>query len=318
MRQNVSGLPDYIKQELSEPVPEEVSRFVQSLVKQGNPLAVIFYGSGLRGGIQDDTLLDFYIVLNRQADWPRSFLARSGNAILPPNVEYHEIPVAGRMLRAKVAFVTLAQLRYQTGFSTLDTTVWARFSQPVRLVWVRDKEAESAVCTCIARAVVTASRWAAFMGPVHGGDALSFWKALYQKTYQTELRVEKASRGAGIVETYPRRYTELLVPCWEAAGVKFTQAGEGLLPCFSAQERHKLEQKWRLRTAFGKPLNIARLIKAAFTFTGGARYAAWKIERHSGIKVPLTPFMEKHPLICGVPLLIRLWQKGAFQRNVRS
>jgi hypothetical protein len=58
----------------------------------------------------------------------------------------------------------------------------------------------------------------------------------------------------------------------------------------------------------GKPLNALRLIKAAFTFEGAARYALWKIERHSGLRLALTPWRERHPILAAPGVLLRLWQ----------
>ncbi|WP_086651789.1 hypothetical protein [Acetobacter cibinongensis] len=313
-RSAVQQLADCITAELQTSVAPEVREFVSELNEKGRPLGILFYGSGLRGGIQSDTLMDFYVILDKQSDWPRPFAARMGNALLPPNVEYYEIESGGKTLRAKVAILTLAQFRRLTGFTTWDTTVWARFSQPVRLVWSADKKAEAALTRSVMRAVITGARWAACFGP-EKGQAEEFWNALYQRTYQTELRVEKAGRGASIVTAYPERYANLLAPCWAIAGVEFAQQAGQLSPILAAQEREKSNADWLLRKKIGKPLNIARLIKAAFTFAGGPRYAAWKIERHSGISVPLTPFAEKHPLIAGPPLLWKLWRKGAFQKS---
>ncbi|MCP1195300.1 hypothetical protein NKW84_05420 [Acetobacter senegalensis] len=303
-----------IQQELNTPVAPEITDFVWDMIGSARPLGVLFYGSGLRGGLQDDTLLDFYVILRRQSDWPRPFLARVGNTLLPPNVEYHEIEVGGRLLRAKVALLSLAQFRTLTGLQTWDTTVWARFSQPVRLVWAANHKAEEALQRCVMRATITAAVWAAWLGP-EKGQPEAFWNALYRRTYQTELRVEKAGRGAGIVASYQERYARLLLPCWRIAGLAVRESDTELEPILSPAQKKKQEKAWGLRTTLGKPLNIVRLMKAAFTFSGGARYAVWKIERHSGIAVPLTPFAEKHPLIAGPPLLWRLWRKGAFQKS---
>lgn len=312
--QSAGVLARCVHAEMGTAVAPDIASFVARLVQPGQPLGVLFYGSGLRGGLQDDTLLDFYVILKRQSDWPRPVAAQLGNAILPPNVEYHEILVNGRLLRAKVAFLTLAQFRKLTGVSTWDTTVWARFSQPVRLVWAKDLKAQHALQRCVMRAVVTAAYWAAAFGPTQGQPE-TFWNALYARTYQTELRVEKAGRGAGIVATYPERFKQLLLPCWQLAGVQFSHVGQDVAPQLLPSARSRLEKAWRLRKTLGRPLNILRLMKAAFTFSGGARYAVWKIERHSGIHVPLSAFAEKHPLIAGPPLLWKLWRKGAFQKS---
>ncbi len=65
---------------------------------------------------------------------------------------------------------------------------------------------------------------------------------------------------------------------------------------------------WRLRRRAGKPINIARLMRAAFTFDGAARYGAWKIERHTGIAVPLSPWAERHPILAAPCVLWRVWR----------
>ncbi|MCX2560746.1 hypothetical protein OQ252_04925 [Acetobacter farinalis] len=307
-------LDEQIGQELATPVSRHVVDFVEQMLGEATPLGVLFYGSGLRSGIHADTLLDFYVIVHNQSDWPRGRLACLANTLLPPNVEYRELSIGGRLLRAKIAILTLAQFRRLTRFSALNTTVWARFSQPVRLVWQRDAAAAHALRRCVMRATLTAARWAAFLGP-EKGECDAFWNALYRQTYQAELRVEKAGRGAGIVASYQERYQSLLLPCWQLADVPYVAEGGEVRPLITPAEKTRAEQAWQVRRQSGRPLNILRLIKAAYTFTGGARYAAWKIERHSGIKVPLTPFAEKHPLLAAPPLVWWLWRKGAFRRS---
>lgn len=311
----LAELTTLLAHELATPVDDLVQQFVMQMLGDSRPLGVLFYGSGLRGGVGEDTLLDFYILVDRQADWPRSFLARQCNALLPPNVEYHEQRVNGRGMRAKVAILTLAQFRRLTGFATYDTTLWARFSQPSRLVWAKDVQAAGRIGACIVQAHVTAARWAAILGPEQGSPA-AFWEALYTNTYAAELRVEKNGRSGSIVEAWPQRYAMLLQPCWALARVSVVQAaGANLRPILSLQEREAGKQAWALRVALGRPLNILRLVKAAFTFSGGARYAAWKIRRHSGVTIEVSAFAEKHPLLAAPPVLFRLWRRGIFRRR---
>jgi hypothetical protein len=68
----------------------------------------------------------------------------------------------------------------------------------------------------------------------------------------------------------------------------------------------------------GRPLNYARLIKAAFTFEGAARYAAWKIERHTGMPVALTPWRERHPVLAAPGVLWRLWRQRQALNKVQK
>lgn len=70
--------------------------------------------------------------------------------------------------------------------------------------------------------------------------------------------------------------------------------------------------QWGLRRVQGKFLSVARLIKASFTFDGGIDYLAWKISRHSGVKIELTPWQRRHPLLAGIVLFWRLRRRGAF------
>ena len=62
-------------------------------------------------------------------------------------------------------------------------------------------------------------------------------------------------------------------------------------------------------TPLGKLLNIARLVRAAGTFEGAARYAAWKVERHTGVTVELTPWRERHPVLAAPGVLWRVWRE---------
>jgi hypothetical protein len=55
------------------------------------------------------------------------------------------------------------------------------------------------------------------------------------------------------------------------------------------------------------------LIKAAFTFEGGASYAAWKIERHSGSRITLSPWQQRHPVLAGLMLLPKLLRRGTIK-----
>ncbi|GBQ27905.1 hypothetical protein AA12717_2812 [Gluconacetobacter sacchari DSM 12717] len=302
-----------LAEELIRPVVPEVTAFVAELVRGTRVLGVLFYGSGLRQ-VDPEGVLDFYIVLDRQADWPRGGVAREANALLPPNVEYHERMIDGRGVRAKVAILTIAQFRALTARGSLDTTVWARFCQPARLVWVRDAAAADAILGCLIRAVAVAAWWAAVLGP-DSGMARDFWEALFRRTYAAELRVEGGDRSIALLAGNPGgRFDALLPAAWAASGLRFVQEGDRLCPAVSAETRARAGRQWRMRAELGRPLNVARLFKAAFTFVGGARYIAWKIRRHRGFDLALTPFEARHPLVCLPWLLWRLKGSGMFRR----
>ncbi|MBB2197923.1 MAG: hypothetical protein ABF479_09130 [Gluconacetobacter sp.] len=299
--------------ELVCPVEPAVTAFVGELVGDAPVLGVLFYGSGLRQ-VDMEGILDFYIVLDRQADWARGRAAREANALLPPNVEYHERIIDGRTVRAKVAILTLGQFRVLTARGCLDTTIWARFCQPARLVWVRDAVAADAILGCLIRAVGVAAWWAAMLGP-ESGSALAYWESLFRRTYAAELRVEGGNRPSMLLAGEPgTRFAALLPAAWAASGLSFRQEGETLYPAVPVGARARAERQWRVRAGLGRPLNVARLFKAAFTFAGGARYIAWKVRRHNGFDLALTPFEARHPLICLPRLLWRLKGAGVFRR----
>jgi hypothetical protein len=61
-----------------------------------------------------------------------------------------------------------------------------------------------------------------------------------------------------------------------------------------------------LRRQLGKPLNLLRLIKAAFTFDGAIDYVVWKVERHSGVRLEIQPWQRRHPLLAAPRLYYQL------------
>ncbi len=63
----------------------------------------------------------------------------------------------------------------------------------------------------------------------------------------------------------------------------------------------------------GKAWSVLRLLKASFTFDGGADYLAWKISRHSGVAVTVTPWQRRHPIAGAIVQFWRLYRKGAFR-----
>jgi hypothetical protein len=81
-----------------------------------------------------------------------------------------------------------------------------------------------------------------------------------------------------------------------------------------AQRTRKLGRAgWQLRRMQGKLLSLLRLMKATFTFQGGMDYIAWKLERHTGVPVEVSPKVRRHPLIYGWGLLWRLYRRGVFR-----
>ena len=280
------ALTHRMREELAAPAPADVVALAAALADSGRDAAVLYYGSTLRTG--DLTgVLDFYRLTNGPH---RRGLHGMVEVLLWPEISYHEVQVGVRTLRAKVATLPLATFHRAAAGRTLDTTIWARFVQPTQLVWSGGSDAAAAAAEACAAAVATAAGYAAKFGPEEGPPN-AFWLALFRRTYAAEFRMETTGRADTVMASAEARYTELLPLAWNAAHIAF-EARDGVL----RPEKRGLPD-WALPNLMGKPLNVARILKAAFTFDGAARYAAYKIERHTGVEIAVTPFRERHPFL---------------------
>jgi hypothetical protein len=288
-------LESRISARLDAAVRPEVAAFAERLAQDAGADAALFYGSNLRTG-ELEGVLDFYLLMpgpQQERIWPR--------------VSYHEWDHAGTTLRAKVATMSLEQFARAASGQSRDTTIWARFVQPSALVWMRDEACRVSVVDALGEAAKTAARLAAALGP-ESGTAGDYWRALFRATYRAEFRVEKAGREDSILSVNAAHFDGLLPLAWQADGIAFSQGNGALSPCLADGEKTRLLRWWASRSRWGKPLNFIRLAKASTTFEGAARYAAWKIERHTGVQIEVTPWREKHPLLAAPGVLFRLWR----------
>lgn len=288
MADDLTPLAERISDRLDAAVDPAVAAFAAALAEDAGARAVLFYGSNLRTRSLEG-VLDFYVLLpgeQKERIWPR--------------VSYHEREHAGdgetTTLRAKVATMSLKTFSEAASGELADTTIWARFVQPSALVWLAEPEARAEVVDAISDAAITGARLAVALGPA-SGTAEDYWRALFRATYKAEFRVEKSGRENDILSVNAEHFEGLLPLALEAGGAAFTMKGERLTPSLSAHERGRILKWWNRRRRLGKPLNFTRLVKASTTFEGAARYAAWKIERHTGMPVEVTPFREKHPVL---------------------
>lgn len=299
-----TDLAAFVAAELGAAQPEAICALAARLAAETpSAAAVLFYGSTLRTG-DLDAVQDFYILTETPH---RRGLRGVANRLLAPEVGYRETPVGGRALKAKVAVMTLRQFQHATTVESIDTTIWARFVQPSALVWSRSAKDSEFVHGLIAEAARTATSFAAALGPPRG-SARDFWTALFRQTYAAEFRVEPSGREASILAFAPGRYETLLPLAWGDAQIPFEAEGDELVPAMAPAARTALRRRWSLKRALGKPLNLARLGKATVTFDGAARYAAWKIERHTGIAIAVTPWRERHPLLAAPIVAWKLWR----------
>ncbi len=289
-------LGDVVRRQLHVPTIPAV-RDVAAKLAEGSPgaVAVLFYGSNLRTGATEG-VLDFYVLT-----------AGPPERGMWPTVSYCEFDLHDETLRAKIATMRLATFAKAAAARTLDTTIWTRFVQPSALVWVRDADTAAQIAAAIGDAAKSAARFAAALGP-DTGTADEYWRALFRQTYAAELRVERKGREGQILGFDPARYDELLPLAWTADGIAFRDEAGMLEPELAPDRRRAILSAWARRRRAGKPLNIARLVRAAFTFEGAARYGIWKVERHTGVSVPLTPWRENHPILAAPGVFWKVWR----------
>lgn len=319
------ALLEEVARQASGPVPEGVAPLEGHLRERfGDALsAVLLYGSCLHAGTVEGGIVDVYaVVRDYRAAYPGRAL-RLLNEVLPPNVFYLEVPSGGATLRAKVA--VLSEAHFCAGATEwFHSYVWARFAQPSRLLYARDGEARALVHRALAGAALRfLGETAPAMPPEAAGaaegvvDAAALWTRGLSLTYASELRPEGAERARWLVERSLPGYEALtraalpgLEGFLEDAGGERYRPGEGAR---APAARRRAARRWALRRWQGKLLSLLRLGKSAFTFAGSADYAAWKIERHTGVAIPVTPFMRRHPFLSAPWALIVLLRRGAMR-----
>ncbi|NNM78309.1 hypothetical protein HJG53_15560 [Sphingomonas sp. ID1715] len=278
-------LQNLIAQELAQPVDRRVSAAAEAIAL-GYPgaLAVLFYGSCLRTGEIDGQMLDFYLIVRdyREA-YGKAWLA-GANRLVPPNV----FPFEDGGIAAKYAVLSEADFDRLTRPEASNVSVWARFAQPVRLVWAADADVPGRMAAIVAQAPRTLMT----LAPA-SDDPLERWRQGFALTYGAELRAERGDRPGSIVDWDPERYRRIA----ELA---------------NAPSRYS-SARWRQLRRNGKALTVIRLAKASLTFAGGIDYLAWKINRHAGTRIDIKPWQRRWPLLGAVTLLPRLLRAGAIR-----
>ncbi len=272
--------------------------------------AVLFYGSCRRAHDDSGGIVDLYVLVDDYRAAYGALLPALANRILAPNVYYLETSFADRTVRAKYAVVSLDEFERGTA-RWFHPYLWGRFAQPCGLLYAADERARRRVLRALAAAVATfASRTLPRLPAEFGAEEL--WTSGLLLTYAAELRSERPEKIRALVaDTLPEleARTRALAPeqGWTAAA-----SGRYRNPSTRGQ-RSWSAWSWAVRRAQGKVLSILRLLKASFTFDGGLPYLAWKIERHSGVRIGITPFMQRHPRLGAIGALWRTWRRGGFR-----
>lgn len=278
--------------------------------------AILFYGSCLRSGDLFDGLVDLYLIVDGYtACYPRKSRALA-NWLLPPNVFYTEIDVTGRMVRAKYAVLSSADLHNGTSRRWFHSYLWGRFTQPTALAWCRDEAARRQVNASLANARRTFLERVLPRLPATG-QVRDLWRLGLQLSYGAELRAEATGRSGELTEAALDYYAAATREAAASLRYPLTLEGDGAAMRYHAAvpalSRGLSRPGWALRTVQGKLLSVLRLLKALFTFEGGLDYLAWKLERHSGQRVEIPLRVRRHPLIFIWGLFYRLYRRGIFR-----
>lgn len=286
------ALQDLIAGELEIPVAPAVTAMSDRLRSgRGGIIAVLFYGSGLWKEPENDTVFDFYVLTDSYLAFDSRRLHSLFGWLLPPNVYYLEH--AG--LRCKFAVIRGDQFRNAAAGRSLNTQIWARFAQPCRLVYARDRDARDAVAGVLADAVITFHAQTVPLLAANEHDPRSVWIRGLKQTYHNEWRSESGARAEDIYQasrTALDARSRLVLPDCRPAGRVATRG---------------------MGRVLSKTVYFLQLMKAVFTFDGGVDYALWKIERQSGVKLQASEFQRRHPLVAAWPLVWKAWRAGGLR-----
>lgn len=285
------NLLSFLAEEVRRPVSEGVGALVDAIrCRHGRSVqAVLFYGSCLRRRDLEG-MADLYVLVDRYGGFYSSRPAALLNALLPPNVYHLEIDWQGRTLRAKYAVVALGDFERLNSVRSFDAYFWARFAQPCALIFAADAAAADSTLRALRSAILTFVRRGVTL-VAWRFSAAELWTRQLRESYRSEIRFEKALIPEELYQADPRRYelvTRLALAELGIGGPVENEVAPGtfqLRARLSAWERRAGSALWAARRCQGKLFSLLRLAKGAFTFRGGIQYAAWKIERHTGVKI---------------------------------
>ena len=309
----ITPLPQALLAAIAEQTDRSVPTELHSLAEQvrqrfGNAcVAILFYGSCLRSGNPADGLVDLYALINDYGQVHHNPCMRLANACLPPNVYLLQARTTSQQtLQAKCALLTLSDFEQGTAH-WFQSYLWGRFAQPSRLVYSQNPQVTQRIHQAIAQASLRLMRQTLPCLPERF-TVEQLWQRAFSLSYATELRPEAANRPRQLVEfdyAYYQRVFFSAQPALDNIEYSASKTGE-YRNLSSLSDCTKGRRQWKLRRIQGRILNVLRLIKSVFTFENAVDYVAWKVERHTGQALPITPRLRRYPLIFCWPVLWRL------------
>ncbi|MGB0909661.1 MAG: hypothetical protein ACPGYT_04815 [Nitrospirales bacterium] len=301
-----------------EDIPDSIHELCESLLHlyPKGIQAILFYGSCLRSDSDVDGIVDLYVIVDRYGSIYKNSWLTIANTLLPPNVFYLEIPYQKRTIRAKYAILSIKDFERSTSKQWFHSYFWARFAQPTKVVFAKTPVIQKKVYAALAQAILTFTMRTIYHIP-NPFDALGMWKAGLSLTYQAELRTERSGRIEQLLTAAPDYYQQTGDIAIANLSIPIVRSKPDEPEHYTTEHdsfnRRLSQGAWILRRLQGKLLSVLRLLKGFFTFQGGVAYILWKIERHSGVKITLTPWQQRHPLLSCPTVLWQLYHKGAFR-----
>ena len=304
-----------IQQHASRDVSPAVYLLVQEVFSRYGTAVqgIVFYGSCMHSGDDLDGLFDLYVLVDGYLSANRSLLQAFLNKVLPPNVFYLESLLEGKRVRAKYALLSLADLHKGTSRRWFHSYLWARFCQPSVVVYARNDNVVNQIHTAFAQSVITfITRVLPLLPPQW--TIRNLWQEGLGMTYRTEFRPERPDRQARLFDASANYFEDVTLKALESVPFRITCTNSQGAVLYSADiassVRFFSRLTWAVRIVQGKILFVLRLMKAALTFEGGVEYIVWKIERHSGVKIEVSPFVQRHPILALCFLSLRLYRRG--------
>lgn len=315
MTPGTDALERLIAAELGAAVPPGAA-YMGELIRQrhGDGVrAIVLYGSCLRTGDDQFSLLDFYVLADSYWHLGTSRLFAGLNALLPPNVYYFKEATDDRTLQAKYAVVTLADFARYTSSGAFQPYFWGRFAQPCAVVYAADPAAAQAVTAALASAVTTFVQRGLPLVPAPC-TVKTLWTTQLTLSYGAELRAERAAVAERLYAAAPERYERVTRAALARLPFPATfEVADGTTWITARPAASAAVALWRVRAAYGKVLSLLRILKSALTQEGSVDYAIWKVERHSGMKIDPTWRDKRHPLLALGEQVWRMYRKGAFR-----
>jgi hypothetical protein len=298
------------------PVSPDFAPLVEALqTRFGASLdAVLLYGSCLHSACSlDEGIADLYAIVDDYRNaYPERYLSLF-NDWLPPNVFYIEVPHQGKTLRAKYAVLSITD--FERGATVwFHSYIWARFAQPSRLLFAREETVRRRIHTTLAHSVITFLKSGVPALDAGTMNVEDIWTRCLVLTYAAELRAEKETRARHLARANLAAFTRLTDTAYPLLTSILEKQSADCYRCLTnpTLQRQAL-WRWRLRRWQGRILSILRLVKATLTFSNSVDYAAWKIERHTGVRVEVTPLLRRHPILWGLKVARQLLRRGVLR-----